>query len=189
MNNVEDEEDNRVRFSLTLSTDRDKYFRRTCPKCGRDFKTEVDESDLAWAVAPQIRRIGSEIGAPISEEVERGTADLLHCPYCCQAIEASDTLTAETLNYLRRFMMREIVLPMTTKMLSGLDDIGKSSGGFISISIEHTRSIYPPRPIHGPEPPDMKIVEFLCCGRKAKVADNWLGTTQCVFCGTPVALI
>lgn len=183
------EDDNNLQFSLSVSIDRDKYFRRTCPKCNRDFKTAIKEADLAWAVAPQIRRIGSEIGVALGEETEKGSEDYLYCPYCSHQAKASDMLTEETVNYLKRFMMREIVLPMTARMFSGLEDIGKSSGGFISLRIEHSRSMYPPRPIHGPEPPDMKIIEFLCCGKKAKVTDRWLGVTQCVFCGMPVNLV
>ena len=84
--------------------------------------------------------------------------------------------------------MREVVLPMMRNAFSGLDDTG-SSGGFISVRFEYSRSMDPPRPFHGPEPPDMKIIKFLCCGKKAKVADNWYLIEGCIFCGTPVILI
>jgi hypothetical protein len=60
------------------------------------------------------------------------------------------------------------------------------SGGMFSISLEFKagRIPLPPRPIHGPEPPDLTVIDFLCCGRKIKVADTWAGIEACVYCGT-----
>ena len=179
--------ENRSQFSLSISTDRDKFLRRTCPSCGRDFKTEIDEADLAWAIAPQFKRMGLEIGA--KPEQEATTETHLHCPYCHHDDKASEMLSEEMTAYLHRYIMREVVLPMTNGLFSGLEDTGTRSGGFISISIKHSRSMYPPRPMHGPEPPDMKIIEFLCCGKKAKVSENWDHVDTCVFCGTTVTLI
>jgi hypothetical protein len=184
----DDNAEEKLQFNLSISTDRDKFFRRTCPSCGRDFKTEIDEADLAWAIAPQFRRMGMEIGSVAGED--EGTIEThLHCPYCQHDADASETLTQEAVAYLHRFIMREHVLPMMNNVFSGLGDAGSRSGGFISIRIEHSRSIYPPRPIHGPEPPDMKIIEFLCCGKKAKVDENWNQIDKCVFCGAPVTLV
>jgi hypothetical protein len=180
--------EDKVQFSLSISTDRDKFFRRTCPSCGRDFKTEIDEADIAWAIAPQFRRMGIEIGS-VAEKDEVTIETHLHCPYCQHDAEASEMLTQEIIAYLHRFVMREHVLPMMNNMFSELDDVGSRSGGFISVRFEHSRSIYPPRPIHGPEPPDMKIIEFMCCGKRAKVAENWNGVDKCVFCGTPITLV
>lgn len=182
------ESDNKIQFNLSISTDRDKFLRRTCPACGRDFKTQVNEADLAWAVAPQFRRMGLEVGMADVQGAEESSEPHLHCPYCSYNTKASETLTDETMNYLKRFVMREYILPMTNNLFSGLDDIGSRSGGFLSIKIEHSRSIFPPRPVHGPEPPDMKIVEYLCCGKKAKVSDGWNLIDHCVFCGTSVNL-
>jgi hypothetical protein len=98
-------------------------------------------------------------------------------------------LTTETIEYLHRHIFREVVLPMTKDLFSGLDGLGGGSGGFINIKVEHSRSIDPPRPIHGPEPPDMSIIDFVCCGRRAKVAGRWNRITQCLYCGSPVAVV
>ncbi len=112
-------------FSVSISTDRDKFFRRTCPSCGRDFKTETDEADLAWAIAPQF---GIEIGS-ISGQDEGTIKTHLHCPYCLHDADASEMLTQEAVTYLHRFIMREHVLPMMNNMFSGLEDVGSRSGG------------------------------------------------------------
>lgn len=181
-------DDSKFSFNLNVSIDRDKFFRRTCPKCGRDFKTGINEADIAWAVAPQIRRMGLELGGLNEQDPTETKSNELWCPYCECRSEVSETLTREITDYITRLVMREIVLPMTNNLFSGLEDIG-GSGGLISIRIEHSRSIYPPRPIHGPDHSDMKIIEFLCCKKKAKISEGWHGTSLCVFCGHPVIIV
>lgn len=185
--------DDTTRFTVSLSVDRDHFFRCTCPSCGRDFKTENNEADFASIINPQIQRMGLEIGATPTSLTEEVPSQYLSCPYCEYQAETSEMLTEDTVHYLHRLLMREIVLPMTHKMFSGLgDSLGGSrrhSGDFMSISFKHSRSLLPPRPIHGPEPPDMKIVEFLCCGKSIKVAERWNDLNLCTYCGTPIALV
>ncbi|MDY6854522.1 MAG: hypothetical protein SWO11_07410 [Thermodesulfobacteriota bacterium] len=177
---------NNVLISLSLSMDKDRFLRRTCPSCGQDFKTETEEADIVWLLAPQIRRMGLEIGGV--EEKNSGHDNYLYCPYCEQRSEATNTLTEETVNYTHRHLMREIVLPMTNKAFSGFNDLGKSTGGLFSINFEYSRGTLPPRPIHGPEPCDMIEVDFLCCGRKAKVIESWVSLKICIFCGKRIEL-
>ncbi len=184
-----------VQFNLSVSTDRDHFFRRTCPSCGRDFKTETDPADLAWALSSQINRVSLEIGVEPAEIAKQGTQDHLRCPYCQHVTEASEMHTEETTEYLKRFAYRDYALPLIDRMFSDLEDsLGSGSrggGGLFSISVnfKHERSLLPPRPIHGPEPADMKIIDFLCCGKKIKVADKWLDVGVCTFCGTQVNLV
>ena len=184
-----------VQFNLSVSTDRDHFFRRTCLSCGRDFKTETDPADLAWALSSQIRRVSLEIGVEPCEIAKQDTQDNLRCPYCQHVAEASEMHTEEMIEYLKRFAYRDYALPLIDKMFSELEDsLGSGSRGggrlfSISVSFKHERSLLPPRPIHGPEPADMKIIDFLCCGKKIKVADKWLDVSVCTFCGTPVNLV
>ncbi len=102
--------------------------------------------------------------------------------------------TEETIEYLKRFAYRDYALPMINRMFSDMEDSfgggSHSGGGFLSISVsfKHERSPLPPRPIHGPEPADMKIIDFLCCGKKIKVADRWTDVTTCTYCDTQVNL-
>lgn len=178
-----------VRLGLSISLDRDDFLRRTCPSCGRDFKTEADQADIEWAISSQVRRVGTEIGADLQTEGEP-SHEHLTCPYCHSASEASETLPEEAVNYVRRFAMREILTPMLNRMFGDLEDsIGGGSGGFISVSFKHTRGTDEPRPIHGPDAPDMKVVEFLCCGKRAKIASEWQYLSRCIYCGTEVTLV
>jgi hypothetical protein len=190
---IEDEPENTekaeepVNFAMSLSTEGGRFFRRTCPACGRDFKTEVSPGDLEWAVAPTVRRMGVDIGVDSSKK--KAEDNYLYCPYCDHKSLASETITDETRAYLHRLITRELVLPMVHKAFRGLDNFSSPRGGFFSVEFRHERSILPPRPIHGPELPDMRIVEFLCCGEKIKVSEAWTGVKVCTFCGTPVVLV
>lgn len=188
----QDSSDSQVQFNVSISTDRDDFLRRTCPSCGRDFKTAIDSTDLAWALSAQIKRMGLEIGAtPVSEDEETAQQQLL-CPYCHQAAAGSEMHTEETIEYLKHFVYRDYVVPMLNKTFSDWEDSigrGGGGGGFISISFEHEPMPIPPRPIHGPEPADMKIIEFLCCGKQMKVADNWMEVSECIYCRTQVTLM
>lgn len=185
----EEAESQHVQFSASLSTDRDGFFRRACPSCGREFKTQVDPSDLQWALAAQCRRMGLEVGGTSDDD----EPPPLRCPFCGDAAGGSEMHTEATVEYLKRLVYREYVAPQLNRFFSGLEDSfgrGRSSGGFLSISLEfhHSRSLLPVRPIHGPEAPDLKIVEFLCCGKRIKVSDRWVDIRTCTFCSTDVVL-
>jgi hypothetical protein len=191
---TQDASENQISFNVSIGTDRDKFLRRTCPSCGRDFKTEVDSADLAWALTSQIGRASEELGLPAVSTPEDTKESQLRCPYCHHVAAGSEVHTEETIDYLKRFAYRNYLIPKLNEMFSDLEDSfgrgGGGSGGFISISMsfEHEPIVLPPRPIHGPEPADMTIVEFLCCGRKMKIADRWTAVTECIYCGVEVEL-
>lgn len=184
-----------TRFRLTYSVDQKQFFRRSCPSCGRDFKTQINEADLVASLQPAFRKMGLEIGAEHAGEREEETQEHLYCPYCGHHAKSGDMLTPTFVSYLERYATREYVLPMVNKMLSNVADGFGGSGrgrsrGLIAfeVSFEHHRSILPPRPISGPEPPDMTIIELLCCGKKAKILDGWYGLVLCPYCGTRALL-
>jgi len=75
-------------FSVKVNVDRDGFFRRTCPACGRDFKTAINESDLASVLTPEIERIGRELGIT-SDENNEDRETKLTCPYCASQANIS----------------------------------------------------------------------------------------------------
>lgn len=186
--------EHQVRFNLEICTDRDRFLRRTCPSCGRDFKTEVDPADLAWALNTQIQRVSEDVGVSPAEVAQGGTPEELRCPYCRHVAESSDMHTEETVEYLKLFAYRDYAMPLIDRMLSDFaDSFGSRGGGggliSFSVSFKHERPPVPPRPIHGPEPADMKIINFLCCGKRIKVADRWGDVDACTYCGAQVTLV
>lgn len=188
------EDDESVHFSITFALDKDEFLRRTCPICGRNFKTKADPADMSSILQPAFRRIENEIG-----ELTLSTADgdsspqYLSCPYCNHRAESGDMLTEEFQVYLKRFIIREYVLPKINNMFSdfaqGLKSTSRSNS-FFSIELKADfENTLPPRPISGPEPPDMTKVEMFCCGRMIKIYDGWFDLGKCPFCGSDVRII
>lgn len=180
-----------IQLSISISTDRDGFMRRTCSACGRDFKTEIDPADLQSLLSSYCQKQGLDTGVAREDNTH---VSMLWCPYCSHHDQAQHMMTKEIMDYLKRIAYREYVLPMMNQMFSRLQDSfggSKRSGGFISFSVEfkHTRTIAPVRPIHGPEPADFKIVTFLCCNKKIKLSEYWMDVSLCSFCGTQVVLI
>lgn len=181
----------RFQFAVSVSKDRDQFFRLTCPSCGRDFKILIDPSELQWALGSYCQRIGRDIGP---QDPDRPHPNRIRCPYCGNEDEIVHMHTEETMAYLKRIINREVVIPLLNRWASGLEEStgrGSRSGGLFSISVEfkHSRPFLPVRPIHGPEPADLKVVTFLCCGKKVKISEGWTNVRVCPFCATEVALI
>ena len=187
-------DDESLRFSITFALDKDDFLRRTCPSCGRDFKTHADPSDLSSILQPAFRRIETEIGEiSLSTAEGESSPQYLSCPYCNNRAESGDMLTNEFQAYLKRFIIREYVLPKINSMLSdfaeGLGSTSRSNSFFrIEMKADFENTL-PPRPISGPEPPDMTKVEMLCCGRMIKIYDGWFDLEKCPFCETETRII
>lgn len=183
-----------ARFAITFALDKDEFLRRTCPNCGRDFKTQANPNDLASILQPAFRRIENEIGDISISTAENNTSpQYLLCPYCNHHAESGDMLTHEFLVYLKRFIIREYVLPKFSNMFSNVAEDLKStsrSNSFIKLEIttDFERTL-PTRPISGPETPDMTKIEMLCCGRTIKVYDGWFDIERCPYCETEVRII
>lgn len=186
-------DDNILHFSFTFSLDRDEFFRRTCPNCGRDFKTKVDPADMTSMLQPAFRRIEDEVGGiSLSTSEGKQAPQYLFCPYCNHHAESGDMLTSEFREYLKRFVMREYVLPHIHTMFSEFSDSMKRSsrsrGAFgIKLSFNYDSTL-PPRPISGPEAPDMMRIDLLCCGKSVKVRDGYFAVNKCPYCGEDVVL-
>ena len=190
MNNAHEAESDvqRTQFSLTFSLDRDNFVRRTCPRCGRDFKTETSAADLAAALQPYFREAGIEIGAREEEETDAGKA-YLRCPYCGYHAEASDMLTEDLITYTKRLIFREYLQPKLNKELAAIaDSFGRGSrNSLVSVTFQHDPSVRAVRPIAGPEPPDMTIVHMHCCNQRIKIG-GWFDLRQCPYCDTQVQI-
>ncbi|MGD0227119.1 MAG: hypothetical protein ABSF71_32740 [Terriglobia bacterium] len=187
----ENSEDEFTSFGVVVSTDRDQFFRLTCPSCGRDFKVLIDPTDLQWALGSYCQRMGYNL-EPKNRDQAKPTR--IHCPYCTYEDQTVEMHTDETVTYLKRFVYRELAIPRLNELASALEETvggARQSGGLFQISVEFMRSriAMPVRPIHGPEPPDFKIVTFLCCGKKVKISEGWTGVRNCTFCGCEVMII
>jgi hypothetical protein len=194
LNNNQGEAGERIRLSLPVNLDRDGFFRRACPSCGLEFKTEGDPADFTWALELQVRRVSDEGNADPSAAEEDTTRNTLLCPYCQHVAEAKEMHTEETVAYFKRIALREYGLPKLHKMLAAFSEslarVGRGGGhSSVSISSKYERPPLPPRPIYGPDAPDMMIVYFQCCGKRIKVVEGWKDISLCTYCKTRVLFI
>lgn len=88
--------------------------------------------------------------------------------------------------------MREYILPSIHSMFSEFSDSIQSSsrsmGSFgIKMKFDYDSTL-PPRPISGPEAPDMMRIDLLCCGESIKVRDGYFAVNKCPYCGEEVVL-
>lgn len=182
-------------YSVTFSLDRGKFFRRECSSCGRHFKTEASDAELAHILQPVFSRIEAEnktVETSEGQTIEPTTKTITYCPYCGHQDDSSEMLTIEFQEYLKRYAYREIVLPQIRKMFSGLSNsFGQNRGHSrtlfsVEVKFEASDDTLAPRPIAGPEPPDMLNVKLHCCGKRAKILDGWYGSISCPYCGTIV---
>jgi hypothetical protein len=88
-----------VSFSVSLGTDREGFLRRECVSCGREFKTEVDSSELTWALAAQCEHAGLQVDMTASDDEP---PSVLRCPFCGHEAPGTDMHTRETVDYMKR---------------------------------------------------------------------------------------
>lgn len=177
------------RYGLTIALDRDEFFRRVCPSCGRYFKIKADDEDLAFALQPTFQEVGPDYGEATSGQSEdQDEETYLCCPYCGERSPINETVTDEVWAYIHRHIAREFILPSFRAMNAELErSFGShrthaSSGISVSISFEAADISLPPSPISGPELPDMKRVLLLCCNNEIAILDGWRDIVVCPFC-------
>jgi len=182
-------------YSFTYALDRDGFFRRACPSCGREYKVRAAPEDLAYSLQLAFREVGPEIGENAVDEPEKTRSEKrVYCPYCGHCAQSSRALPERLWLYLRRWAMREVILPQLRQMASDLErsfrSYGTHSREMVSIGVTFKANDFslPPRPIAGPEPPDMKRVRLLCCHGDIKVLDGWQDIVICPLCGTEAVL-
>lgn len=186
------------KYSLTFSLDKGHFFRRSCSSCGLPFKTKAGLADIATAIQPAFREVGREFGEDLEIHLtsdEDVGESRLYCPYCGHSDETSNLLSDELSRYLERYIMREYILPKINGMLSefsnALPKQPHRSKSLFSIEIiaDFHRTVLPPRPLNGPELPDMVAVHFLCCDKYGKILENWIPIIYCPFCGKETVLM
>lgn len=185
-------------FAVPYSLDPERFFRLQCSSCDREFKVLAEAISMADSLSPAFKQIEVEHGISLStsEEVATETTpNHLTCPYCGHRDEPSHFNTPEFVDHAVRWMNRELVYEILNQFSRDLDNIFNRGshgrrGGFISIKLEYTHRTPPKpvRPISGPELPDMKRVEVLCCGKMIKITDGWGTSIFCPYCSQELIL-
>lgn len=150
-----------VPYSLPLDSNR--FLRRECPTCEREFK---------WYIADE---------GEVSEQVPEGG---YFCPYC--AIQAPPTtwFTQAQVALQHGLLESEVAGPEIEKLVDHMKDIGRNSGGVLRVEGGNYRR--PARPDPLTETDDMRRIDFACHPEEpVKVLDDWSGAVHCLICGNP----
>ena len=185
---LEGAENGKINLSLSVSTDGGNFLRQTCPSCGLDFKTEVDRAGLAHLLAPQIERVGQELGVRTDLLAGETGGALTRCPYCGFAATHEELMTDELESYVEGVVNVMVVRPSLDNLFGTFADGLNFSGGFASMKTTYHRPAPSPEPVHGPEPPDLVAVFLACCKKRVKVLEAWRHFDRCPYCSTAIVV-
>lgn len=157
--------DDEVTLGMSVPLDSDGFLRRECPTCEREFKWLPSGED------------DSEDASPLPDGG-------YFCPYCGIQAPAGHWLTKAQAELAQNIVATEVLGPMLKDFNRDLRNIGRRSGGLISVSAEYD----------GPDPmeplteaDDMKRVDSECHpSEPLKVLEEWAGPVHCLVCGAPV---
>jgi DNA-directed RNA polymerase subunit RPC12/RpoP len=147
-----------IEFRLPL--DADGFLRRACSTCSREFKCRP---------------------TPDGEESAPAHEGGYFCPYC--GVQASDDSwnTEAQSNHALQVAGARVVDPLMEGFARDMEQIGRRSGGLISVRVER-EPIEEPEPLH--EDNDMVRVDLDCHrGEPIKVLESWRGSVRCLICG------
>jgi uncharacterized Zn-finger protein len=175
-----------IRINLPFSLDDEKFFRRECPFCRKEFKVLLEKEELTDLAQ---KGIDSFMIEAKEESIDLNESELLEaeftCPYCGQQAPSDSWWTQEQLAYVSIVVKNIMAKMINENLISPLKrNFQKPSSSMVSIRFEG-KEMEQQEPWISPEVNDMEIFNLPCCQRKIKIEDNWSGVVHCFFCGFP----
>jgi hypothetical protein len=170
-----------LELSISFPLDVDKFLRRQCPLCRRDFKVLLEENEIEDLAKKGIKSFMLEQEEE-KDDLEDETSEYF-CPYCGQSSPHDRWWTDEQSAYLGVYI-ENVMKELINKNLIGplKRSFGRPSSGPISIRFEG-KELKQEEPWISPEQNDMEIFDLPCCSRKLKIREDWKDKVFCYFCG------
>ena len=150
-------------LEIKLPLDEDGFLRRECPHCERNFKWRSSQPDA-------------------DEEVNLAEIPTYFCPLCGQSAKADAWWTTEQAEYAAAIAQARLLGPMMNEFGAGLNRLNRPGG---AVRITTSSVNYPEPPPLGPEPNDMRVIDFTCHPEEPiKVPEDWEQPVHCAICGT-----
>jgi hypothetical protein len=144
--------------TVSLPLDSERFLRRECPTCEREFKWLHSEESEAE-------------GAPHAG---------YYCPYCAVQARPSDWFTKPQAEYLSAVGAHEFVGPVLQDMRRSFEGLNRPDS-MLKVSV---KTSVPEMPEPLSEDDDMRRVDFECHpGEPVKVLENWERDVHCLACG------
>jgi hypothetical protein len=175
-----------IRMNLPFPLDDDRFFRRECPFCRKEFKVLLEKEELIDLAQKGIDSFMIDLKEEaIDLDESEGSETEFFCPYCGQRAPRGNWWTQEQLAYVgivAKNIMAKIVNENFIHPLKRT--FRRPSSGMVSIRFEG-KEMEQQEPWISPEVNNMEIFDLPCCQRKIKIEDNWSGVVHCFFCGFP----
>ncbi len=145
---------------MSLPLDSEGFLRRECPTCEREFKWLPSDRDDDSSKAPD----GGYF-----------------CPYCGIQAPPDSWFTQAQIELARNVVATEVVGPMLKDFTRKMSDIGRRSGGLLTVRASHKA---PEKMEPLSEGEDMKRIDFACHpAEPVKVLEDWAQSVYCLVCG------
>lgn len=143
--------------TLSFPLDDDKFLRRECPDCEKEFKIQTIEKDGYF-----------------DSGLDKQESNKMTCPYCGHRSKVREWWTKDQVNYISQENER-IAFDLIQNELGG----SMINTGLIQVTLTPNTI---PKTSMNPEKNDMKIFELSCCERDIKILENWTEKVYCPDC-------
>ena len=164
-----------IQVPISLPLDKDKYLRRQCPLCSRQFKIRVEDSELE----SMYRQFAKGFLSAENQEEDSEDRDECYCPYCGQVSSADSWWTDEQSKFINDHV-EDVFAEIVNEQL--LKPLGRSARRSKFLEVK-TTPLKKKTPWMSPEPDDMRDFKLLCCKRGLKVLEDWKDSICCYYCG------
>lgn len=175
-----------IELKIEMPLDENRFFRRECPYCFREFKILINDDKMLYGITQKLLDLYL-IEEDNEERKDSNSEQQINyfCPYCGQQAGPDHWWTQEQLAYVSIYAKNIMAQIINEKLIGQLKrTFSKSSSNFISFRFEG-REIEQQEPWISPESNDMEIFDLPCCQHKMKIKEGWSGKIYCYLCGFP----
>lgn len=173
-----------IEINISFPLDEDKFFRRQCPLCQREFKVLLEEHEIEDITKKGIELFMLEQEEEKDESEEEQFKES-YCPYCGQSSPYDKWWTDEQSAYLGIYIENIMKKLINENLIGPLKKrFGRPSSGPISIKFEG-KELKQEETWISPEENDMDVFDLPCCSRKLKLKEEWKDKVHCHFCRFP----
>ena len=166
-------------INASVPLDDDRYLRRECPHCIREFKIKLSEEELTSYLD---KHIASFLTDEVVTDEDADETKEFYCPYCKQTAPNTHWWTQEQLSYLEIFGKNILAKIVNENLIKPLKRTRTRKNDFISITFDAKEMVYED-PWISEEINDMVLFDLPCCGESIKIQEGLQEDVCCYYCG------
>jgi len=171
-----------VNLKIDIPLDEDKYLRRECNLCKKEFKIKLSEMELNQQIAL--------LSQDYLEKTDKANSDLqdynkhpeYFCPYCGQPSVMSTYWTQRQIEFIKKHLQNYVNYIINREFVEKMQHM---STGLVTFKGSKMPII---EPFMLPEENDMVVFHLKCCDEYVKI-DSTSGVVYCFYCGFKHAFV